>query len=278
MTMALKMNGALLGELFEDFYTLTRIRIVIFDDSFHEIYAYPATRCDFCNITRADPECDRRCVESDRRAFERCRETRQIYIYRCHAGLTEAAAPILSDGTLLGYLMFGQIVDEKEKHLPPGGIASALPKDAAALEAACRRLTYKSPEQIRAAAKIMEACSCYLWLSNLVSARREKLTGRLDALIRENFAGSLDVPSLCDALGVSRSRLYAAVGHCGGRGVACYIRDARIREAQRLLLKTAMKVAEIGAAVGMPDYNYFSKVFKKAVGMSPREYRARAGE
>ena len=39
------------------------------------------------------------------------------------------------------------------------------------------------------------------------------------------------------------------------------------------LLFLDMTVDEIGAAVGMEDANYFSRMFRKVEGISPREYR-----
>lgn len=39
-----------------------------------------------------------------------------------------------------------------------------------------------------------------------------------------------------------------------------------------------MRIQEISEAVGFGDSNYFSNVFKKSVGMSPREYRELHGK
>ena len=40
-----------------------------------------------------------------------------------------------------------------------------------------------------------------------------------------------------------------------------------------LLRNTEDRVSDIATEVGIPDYNYFTKVFKKAMGVTPREYR-----
>ena len=47
----------------------------------------------------------------------------------------------------------------------------------------------------------------------------------------------------------------------------------RITRAKQLLRFTDMTVDEIGVAVGMADANYFSRMFRKVEGSSPREYR-----
>ncbi len=52
-----------------------------------------------------------------------------------------------------------------------------------------------------------------------------------------------------------------------------YVIRRRIGEAQSLLIYTKMDITEIAAAVGYPDPNYFSRVFKKITSMPPRRYR-----
>ncbi len=52
-----------------------------------------------------------------------------------------------------------------------------------------------------------------------------------------------------------------------------YLTTVRIRHAKEQLLFTNLSGAKIGELNGYPDYNYFSRVFKKYVGMTPTEYR-----
>ncbi|MNR60911.1 Arabinose operon regulatory protein [compost metagenome] len=49
--------------------------------------------------------------------------------------------------------------------------------------------------------------------------------------------------------------------------------DQRIMRAKLLLQTTPLAVAVIGQQVGYDDQLYFSRVFKKRVGVSPTEYR-----
>jgi YesN/AraC family two-component response regulator len=46
----------------------------------------------------------------------------------------------------------------------------------------------------------------------------------------------------------------------------------RINHAKELISTTSMKISEIGQAVGFADIYYFSKVFKKATGITPSDY------
>ena len=52
-----------------------------------------------------------------------------------------------------------------------------------------------------------------------------------------------------------------------------YLTRVRMENAKELLACTSMKTSEIGFEVGYRDPHYFSYIFKKTTGMSPKEYR-----
>ena len=52
-----------------------------------------------------------------------------------------------------------------------------------------------------------------------------------------------------------------------------YLTKIRIDRAKLLLKDVSFNIKEVGKSVGYADSNYFTKVFKRSVGMSPSEYR-----
>jgi two-component system, response regulator YesN len=52
-----------------------------------------------------------------------------------------------------------------------------------------------------------------------------------------------------------------------------YITDRKIHESLRILTSTNMQIQEIASFVGIPDYNYYTKTFKKIIGCTPSQYR-----
>jgi two-component system response regulator YesN len=52
-----------------------------------------------------------------------------------------------------------------------------------------------------------------------------------------------------------------------------YLTQLRIEESQKLLAETNLPVKEIAVRVGYLDEKYYSKLFKKATGIKPTEYR-----
>ena len=54
-----------------------------------------------------------------------------------------------------------------------------------------------------------------------------------------------------------------------------YLTKVRIDRAKVLLKDVSFNIKEVGKSVGYADSNYFTKVFKRSIGMSPSEYRSK---
>ncbi|MBE6555325.1 MAG: helix-turn-helix transcriptional regulator [Ruminococcaceae bacterium] len=68
---------------------------------------------------------------------------------------------------------------------------------------------------------------------------------------------------LCDRFYISRSKLYRVSIEDFGMGIMEYIRNERLMLAQKKLRDTASPIAQIAAEIGMPDTNYFIRIFRK---------------
>ena len=91
--------------------------------------------------------------------------------------------------------------------------------------------------------------------------------------IANNYSGKLTLHMVADEIGLSASHLSALFSEVVGVSFQDYLCNLRIEESKRLLLSTNYSLSDIAHAMGFPDQSYFSKVFKKAVGVSPGKYR-----
>ncbi|MFR7900945.1 MAG: helix-turn-helix domain-containing protein [Ruminococcus sp.] len=57
-----------------------------------------------------------------------------------------------------------------------------------------------------------------------------------------------------------------------------YLTRVRIDKAKELLVDANVSVKEAGIQSGYSDPNYFSRIFKKQMDMTPSEYKARYGK
>ena len=63
-----------------------------------------------------------------------------------------------------------------------------------------------------------------------------------------------------------------------GETIIAYLTRIRMEQAMELMKDEEKKLETISFLVGYDDYNYFSRVFRKKVGMSPRDYRSKMAE
>lgn len=258
--------------LLKDFYNLTNIKICIYDSDGNELCFYPEKLSTFCYNLRKNEEMDKRCKECDKRAFAECKKTHKQFVYTCHAGLVECVSPIVYGENIIGYVVIGQIKAKGSAGLPPritphtAEVSGAFTEDYASLPTI-------NIDKLNSAIHIMDACTGYEYLKTLMSSLEDRIDIRISSYISDNITGDLGVSALCSVFHLSHSEVYSIFKTYFNTTPAEHVKLCRLNKACELLKKTSMQVAKIACAVGVPDYNYFSKIFKKQYGVSPREYR-----
>jgi two-component system response regulator YesN len=93
--------------------------------------------------------------------------------------------------------------------------------------------------------------------------------------IEENFSEeSLSLNSVAGAIGVSGNYFSSIFSQEMQMTFIEYVTKKRMEKAKKLLVQTHLHSSEIAGEVGYKDPHYFSFVFKKTVGCTPREYRS----
>ena len=105
---------------------------------------------------------------------------------------------------------------------------------------------------------------------------KDKTTEKILRFITENMANpDLKIDDIAQAMGMSRSVLYGKIKTAVGMTPIDFVRHIRIMRATELLRQTDDTLANIAFTVGFSDPKYFSKVFKKEMGIIPSEFRER---
>jgi len=112
-----------------------------------------------------------------------------------------------------------------------------------------------------------------LYVSNYSSSDYSKLIQKCIMLIEYDLTADLSLSSLADQLNISSSYLSAQFKKETGSTLTEYVTHKRISQSLFYLNSSDMQIQTIGQQVGIYDMAYFSKVFKKYIGMSPTEYR-----
>lgn len=99
------------------------------------------------------------------------------------------------------------------------------------------------------------------------------LQHRFEALVEAHFTAHLPVAEYAARLHVTPTHLSRVMRKATGRPASAMIEDRIIREARRNLAYSNLSVSEIAYALGYNDPAYFSRVFARATGHSPRAFR-----
>lgn len=101
------------------------------------------------------------------------------------------------------------------------------------------------------------------------------LAGVFDVIDRRH-AEPLSLRDVAGELGITPGHLTTVVRRRTGRTVGEWITERRMAEARTLLAETDLPIAEVAGRVGIADAGYFSRLFSRTHGVSPRAWRGRA--
>ena len=93
------------------------------------------------------------------------------------------------------------------------------------------------------------------------------------SIIRKRFREAINLEEVAKEAGMSYSWFRKKFREYNGISPARYILGLRISEACRLLAESSLSIKEVAWNLNFDDNSYFSAMFLREVGMSPKEYR-----
>ncbi len=261
----------MLQDICNDIELITGIKAVIYDTDNKILHAQPDSMCDFCQEIRRSPELTARCLQCDREGMARCQATRQIEIYQCHMGLTEVIAPILDNGIVIGYILFGQLLTPQARPQITDIINQTSQVNPHILRQALARMPETSTSIIEASARLMAMCACYARLTMILSVRQNSLAMHIDQYLTRHLADKdLSIHTVYRHFGISRGTLYTISRAAFGVGMSEHIRQRRLQLAIELLPRH-QSLNEVAELVGFADADYLGKLIKKQTGTTAKK-------
>lgn len=105
------------------------------------------------------------------------------------------------------------------------------------------------------------------------SLTKNKLATEIKEYIDGNYTQALNLKQIADEFNISSYYLAHIFKNTYGTSPINYMIQRRMGEATRLLVQSEMKIWEIAKITGYENPNYFSILFTRVVGMSPKQYR-----
>jgi Response regulator containing CheY-like receiver domain and AraC-type DNA-binding domain len=101
----------------------------------------------------------------------------------------------------------------------------------------------------------------------------DSIVEAIRAFVLERPGEELSLSALSARFRINPSYLSRLFLKSTGMHLSTYVTQTRIAKAKRLLLGDGERINEIARAIGYEDPNYFARVFRKEIGVTPQEYR-----
>ena len=261
-------------DILKDFYKISGIRISIYNTDFVEIYSYPQKLSKFCSFIQQFEGVFEDCIENDKKAFKKVKNTGEVYIYKCDRGLYEAVAPIYNYGVLSGYLIMGQICDfeqDSKEYLINKTARICGNRDEA--QEICDCVKQIDKNLIYSYINIMTVLAEYLTRTNKVHNNNSDLPELIKEYINKNFSKKITLNILSQKFGCCNTTLTKCFKNRYNLSIMEYLLEVRLNKAEELIVNSAKSFKTISGECGFYDQNYFSKTFTAKKGYSPTQYR-----
>lgn len=272
--MGLDFDFEKMEQLLISFHRISNVRYSLADVN-NNLVCFSSDPSEFCTRMNALPEGHARCINCDADAIACAKKSRDgYYSYRCHAGLLEAVIPVRQHGEVIAYIFFGQMAapENMERQWEETRRAIDWFPDADSMREAFMKLQQVNPDMVDGCARILEACSSYIWMEGVIRSGAMSDEQQLNHYISEHYAEPLTLDSIAHALSMSKTKL-CSIAAKQGTTVMAMINTRRMEEAKRLFRHRNDRVAEVACLVGVRDYNYFSKLFRAYTGKTPSAFR-----
>lgn len=108
---------------------------------------------------------------------------------------------------------------------------------------------------------------------NYIPSKNNEIIKKAMLYISEHFNTPLTLEDVATHIHLHPSYFSSLFKHSTGSSFKEYLNMVRIEESKRLLSNTDFSIIDIAVAVGFEDQSYFSKVFKKYTGLTPKQFR-----
>ena len=218
---------------------------------------------DFCRHIQSCPGGLAKCHAMDAAKQQEAVRSREVLLYRCHAGAHEIIAPVFIHGKCAGFLMIGQFrVDD------------TLPCGSETLEGFYKQLPKFSQEKLSAITGLFRTLIDYITIRELAVLQSDQLRLDIDRYIEQYGHEDIKLPDMAKKLGRSVSSISQFLRRNYGTGFKELLITHRLRLAESFWKSNPeATVAEAAVASGFQDQFYFSRLFRQRKGMTPGEYR-----
>lgn len=183
--------------------------------------------------------------------------------------LERSGSPVFCPASSLGFSSFASLLDR----LYELSVSDSYIRDMQLNEALASLLTQLMQEAWRPSGGRSSQGTSQTDKERGASPSGKLAIGDVRLYLDTHYTEEITLDQLAERFHVNKYYLMRRFRQQYGTTVGSYVLHARIGAAKRLLRFSDATLEEAGARVGIPDANYFSRIFKKIEGVTPSQYR-----
>jgi len=259
--------------IFSYFTRLFGIRIVFFSYDGQELSAGDnLPRCKYCTLLREKLGFEKICHKLDRQQQQLAASTRKLVAYKCHGGMNEAVLPVYNSGNLIGFVMIGQFrlsdkLDQtiKKKWQRKFGTDE--------IQQAFTQAPVYTSDSVDNILGLFTILVEFIVSHRLIDIKRHGPVQQIIEYLEEHPQETLSISDAADLIFKSPSTFSHLFKEVTGQSFRQYQIQKKIEQAEKLFRnKPHITIKEAAYLLGYDDALYFSKLYKRHRGISPRQY------
>ncbi len=233
----------------------------------------------YCLLIKSSSSAWDACIACQKRVGERL--AHGPFFGTCYAGVSEFVYPVSDGEMLLGFVS----VSGYRAHSAFTGfqwLSEQFGLNASRLQKSYfENLRTELPDRAQLDRLLAPLCRMLQLLIRLMPADTPQesgdtgIYGEVLAYLLRHYAEPVRLSDIAIACKCSPSHISHLFKQKSGQTLPAYLNAIRVKNAKQLLRNTDMRIQEIAFTVGFSDSNYFTNVFRKVTGLSPRAFRAR---
>ena len=105
------------------------------------------------------------------------------------------------------------------------------------------------------------------------TSKNKDVIAKAISIIAQSYAEDITLDYVAQQVHLNSAYFSTLFKKETGHSFKEYLNMTRIEESKRLLTTSNYSIVDIAIAVGFEDQSYFSKVFKKYTGITPKQFR-----
>ena len=235
----------------------------------------------FCKLVARAPAGCEECRETQVRVRRIAGKTLKVQQINCFAGLTDVAVPVVMAGRHVATLMSGQVFRREPTERDFKMVAGMLRQDGN-WEKGARKAYFETPvvtaERFEAIIQLLGVFAQYLadYASRQVlasAAEEPAAVASAKQFVQMHVGEPISLAEVVRHVNVSRFYFCKLFKRATGMTLTEYVARVRVEKAKTLLVDPSLRITEVVYAAGFGSIPRFNSVFKRLVGMPPKEYR-----